>query len=243
LSFSNILGIAGVLTGVAGIVVGVVYSQASGKPVFKVIGNIVIRGSVGENISILYDNIPVPCVTRTRVAFWNAGRKTLHGGDIVKGYPIRFHLEGDDIRILDVTILSRSDEENAFSAITDEDNTVVQIDFDYLERHQGAVFEILHTARKWGVSVSGTLKGSPSGIREVGGGSPVSRKWIVPLTLAIVVLPMSLLVATAIILDQYNLGLAYQGILGLVGLTIMCTLFAAIEYQLRTPKRLPLSEK
>src|SRR5689334_3536322 len=96
LSLGDALGVAGVILGIAGFVagaLGVVYAKAGPRPVFKQGGNRVVLASKEQKISVQYDGIDVPAVSRTVISFWNAGRKTLLGSAVVEDRPVRFEFE------------------------------------------------------------------------------------------------------------------------------------------------------
>jgi|ERR1017187_1549330 hypothetical protein len=167
MNLANSIGLAGVVIGIVGILVGVTYGRTRGRPVYKQIGNTVVTASSEEQITVQHAGKNVPRVTRTRVAFWNRGRKTLERSDTVADYPIRFRFPDDDTKILAVTTLRRSDEANNFNATIDTDSSSVLITFNYLDQGQGGLIEILHTCSVWGALVSGKIKGLPGGTREI----------------------------------------------------------------------------
>jgi hypothetical protein len=166
MSAADLWGIAGVGVGVVGIVVAVVLARRRAMPVYQVIGNRVIRGLPADHITVQYNGQDVPQVTRTRITFWNAGKKTLDGADVVEGYPIRFLFSNEASKVLDVSMLKVTNIENQFSAMSDDKDAAVRFDFDYLDFKQGAVVEILHTDESWRVRSSGTIKGLPKGVVE-----------------------------------------------------------------------------
>lgn len=167
MNLANSIGLAGVVVGIVGILVGVTYGRTRGRPVYKQIGNTVVTASSEEQITVQHAGKNVPRVTRTKVAFWNRGRKTLEGSDIVVDYPIRFQFPDEDTKILAVTTLRRSDEANNFNATIDNDGSSILITFDYLDQGQGGLIEVLHTCTVWGALVSGKIKGLPRGTREI----------------------------------------------------------------------------
>ena len=112
-----------------------------------------------EGISILYDDRPVSRLTKTYISFWNAGLTTLDGEAIVSDDPIRWSFE-EGSEVLRVRPLKRY-EANKFVATEDphRPNSVI-CSFNYLNRRQGALFEVLHTSSKGTPRVSGSIKGA-----------------------------------------------------------------------------------
>lgn len=166
MSISDILGVAGVIVGIVGAVVGIVYGRSRGWPVFKQVGNSVVTAAPEEHITVQHAGKDVPRVTRTRIAFWNAGHRTLDGSMVVADYPVKFNFKGGTTEILSLAVIQESDPANGFAAVADPSNSAVAISFDYLEPRQGALLEVLHTSDRWGAVATGKIKGLPEGIRE-----------------------------------------------------------------------------
>jgi hypothetical protein len=163
---SDAIAVIGVVVGVLAVIAGVVYAKAHGKPVYRQTGNRVVAASPGDRITVQYDGQDVPYVTRSRIAFWNAGSKTLNGSEIAKNHPIQFVFPGEEIKVLSIEKLRFSDEANLFQAEKDDSGSRVQISFDYLEPRQGAVIEVTHTSAEWNAKALGKIKGVPRGIRQ-----------------------------------------------------------------------------
>jgi hypothetical protein len=161
IGFSEVLGIGGVLVGIAAIAVAVLIARRRPQLVFVQEGNVVVEGD-DPDITVAWRGVHVPNVSRARITMWNAGTKTFDGSAVVRNYPLRYVFSGAN-RILAVTVLVCSDEANAFEAHISPDDShtpdSVLLDCEYLEPRQGAVIEVLHTSNRWGAQPAGTVKG------------------------------------------------------------------------------------
>lgn len=172
MSLSDTLGIAGLVVGVAGLVASLIaigYERTCWRPVYKQENDVVEPEFLGREITDQLAEGQTPRILSTRIAFWNAGHKTLNASEVVDGYPIRFQFEGGDeaVKILSLRTLRTSDEANKFDARIGSGGTSVQIKFEYLEYHQGGLFEIVRAGGAWDATSSGKVKGLRSGMREI----------------------------------------------------------------------------
>lgn len=120
-------------------------------------------------IAVQYNGISIPRLTKSILIFWNSGENTVNGEDIVSKDPLRFHV-GDDGRILSAVILKSSRAVNDFSIPLPPDISVNEIEFtfNFLDKNDGVVVEILHTSTDRKPCIKGTLKGLPQGFRNLG---------------------------------------------------------------------------
>ena len=110
----------------------------------------------------------MPRVAKTQVVFWNAGRATIRGEDIVKSDPLRL-LFGKEAQILRVRIPRVTRKTLDFRAEnTFDPGNEVQFSFDYIDSGDGAVIEVIHTSEERHPQVLGTIRGIPKGIRNLG---------------------------------------------------------------------------
>ena len=162
----GLIAIAGLILGVVGVAVGVVYARRRAQLVFTQAGNVVVDATQpgADDIEIAWRGTKVPSVSRTRIAIWNDGALTLEGSAIVENYPLRLKFKGE---VLSVSVLARSHKENGFDAWADpEAKDAVRIMLDYFDRHHGAVIEVVHGSNHWGGTPSGTIKGVPHSFIE-----------------------------------------------------------------------------
>jgi len=100
-----------------------------------------------EGLEVLYryKNQQVPQLSRSNVAFWNAGGIAIRSDDKIRQDPLELHiLEG--YRLLDVNPMQNTDKVNGF-AIQRIDDARVALSFDYLGAGQGVVVQVTHTGK------------------------------------------------------------------------------------------------
>ncbi|AZF24519.1 MULTISPECIES: hypothetical protein [unclassified Pseudomonas] len=122
-----------------------------------------------SQIVVQYNGISIPRLTKSILIFWNSGENTVNGEDIVAKDPLRFQV-GDDGQILSAAILKSSRAVNDFSILKTPDIGANEItfSFNFLDKDDGVVVEILHTSTDRKPRVKGTLKGLPQGFRNLG---------------------------------------------------------------------------
>lgn len=119
-------------------------------------------------IVVQYNGMSIPRLTKSVLIFWNSGENTVLGSDIVATDPLRFHV-GDDGRILSISILKASRSVNDFGFLPIGNSMhEAAFDFNFLDRNDGVVVEILHTSTDRKPSIKGTLRGLPQGFRNFG---------------------------------------------------------------------------
>jgi hypothetical protein len=104
---------------------------------------------------------PLPALTVTKVAFWNAGNETVNKGDIVKTNPLRL-LAKPPVVILAVSVLERTTPHNQFDHALKKDRTEASLTFEYLDHNEGALLQVFHTGTgNEDIQIEGTIKGVP----------------------------------------------------------------------------------
>jgi hypothetical protein len=122
------------------------------------------RNSVPNEVQILYNNRLVPRLVKTYMAFWNQGTKTLNKIDVVDSDRLRIELL--DGELLRARVVAKTREVNGFVAEIGSQGCTVR--FDFLDKGDGGVIELLHTGSETELVVHGTIKGVPDGIRYRG---------------------------------------------------------------------------
>ena len=228
MNLSDAISVIGAVIGVLALIAAVVYAKAHGKPAFRQAGNRVVAASPADRITVQYDGEDVPYVTRTRIAFWNAGSKTLNRSDIADSYPIQFQFRGDDVKILSVGTLCFSDDANVFQVQKDKSGSRVQVSFDYLEPRQGAVIEVFHTSAEWNAKAFGKIKGVPKGVHEVPSTEVTSSPLFSVLSGMIFASAVALLILILVLMSKFGgpipirvtligIFIAFLGWLGIIG--------------------------
>ena len=91
------------------------------------------------------------------MAIWNSGNITINNTDIVKTRELTFATDEENV-ILDAEILGVSEETNKFSLLF-IDNKTVKLIFDYLDKKDGIVIQIIHTGLSENLLLSCKIKG------------------------------------------------------------------------------------
>lgn len=121
-----------------------------------------------DAVQILFNGKEVPKLTKTRIVFWNAGRRTLLGKNIVEEDPLSISFSADS-EILSASIVKASRETNKVNIqLVEGKINQAQIFMDYLDKDEGAVIELLHTANEEHPEFNGTIRGIPKGLRNTG---------------------------------------------------------------------------
>jgi hypothetical protein len=123
--------------------------------------------SLPEEIDILYKGKSVSRLTRTYIIFWNSGKATIDGRNIVDEDPLRLELK--DGEFLTKRIISSTRDVNNFKIYTKEDEpNKLFFTFDFLDSDDGVVIELLHSASESYPVIKGTIRGIPKGILDWG---------------------------------------------------------------------------
>lgn len=116
----------------------------------------------GENVipkfQVLYCGQPIKNLTVSRFAIWNSGNKLLNSTDIVDTKPLSIMSDVDGAEILDVSIIKCSEETNKFT-VDKKSAHCVDLKFDYMNRRDGIIVQILHTGAVENIFLTGLIKG------------------------------------------------------------------------------------
>jgi len=167
----SLIGIVGLLIGIISIVIAYRVSRIGPRPVFQYRSINLIekeKQALPSDVEIFFGGKKVSRLTKTYIIFWNSGKSTLYGKDIVDDNPLRFSF-GKDAEILRARIPKITKKMNKFEArINPKSPNEVIINFDYLDPNDGAVIEILHTSIQRTPECKGTIRGVPNGILNWG---------------------------------------------------------------------------
>jgi hypothetical protein len=104
--------------------------------------------------------------TITKILFWNDGKETIRLDDIAQEDPLEINV-AEDARILDIRAIQRKPPTNGFEVNLSDDQLSATLGFDYIDKDEGAVIQVIHTGRS-GKEIS--LRG-----RVAGAGNPNYR--------------------------------------------------------------------
>lgn len=168
-------GWVGSLIGLAGLLAALIAYLCSRKRTslsFAYLGDHLLgsdSASLPQGISVQYQGVDIPRLTRSIIVLWNNGENTILGSDVVEADQLRFCV-GSDGELLSTSILKATRSVNDFkikSPSAHAPNEAV-VDFNYFDSGDGVVVEILHTSKSRQPDIKGTLRGLPNGLKSVG---------------------------------------------------------------------------
>lgn len=151
--------------GIIGILVGIISYFKSRKvklPCYTTRSTNIVRDLINkfESVQMFYAGQPIENMTVTKIAFWNSGNETLNAQDIAAADPLRIHVKNDS-KILDAKILYQKNKANKFELSSAEKESDVYLRFDYVDKYEGAVVQIIHTGKSnQNVVLEGKIKGT-----------------------------------------------------------------------------------
>jgi hypothetical protein len=140
-----------------------VYSVFIGKKIkelawFRTTLEVVKSGCrVLPDLNVLYKGMPLENMTISKYAIWNSGNEVLNWTDIAEACPLQI-VCNDNVKILDIRIISQSDETNKFK-IKVKNEHCIGILFDYVEPKGGIVIQIMHTGEDNDINLECKIKG------------------------------------------------------------------------------------
>jgi hypothetical protein len=116
-----------------------------------------------QGLKIEFKGKSLASISVSKIVVWNDGNETIHGSDIAQADPLRVVVTGADL--VDVIVLMTTHVANQFK-ITPIGNDV-SIVFDYLDRNQGGILQLVHTGKSSeNIAVRGSIKGALSTVRR-----------------------------------------------------------------------------
>jgi len=120
-----------------------------------------------ESLEMTYSGLPIENLTVTKILFWNGGNDTIDNQDISRVDPLKIHLK-ENYKILESNVLYSKNPANQFSVKTACDKSDAILKFDYLDKDEGGIVQLIHTGiSDKDIEIQGTIKG---------GGKPIHAK-------------------------------------------------------------------
>lgn len=161
------LAVMGIAIGIGGILFGYLFYRRSRRirlPSWAIKTSNLVSGYAAKlrEFQIIYRGQNVENLSISKVIFWNRGGETINRIDIADTDPLRICAVGDAV-LLHVKVLQANNTASAFSVSLSDDRQAAYIDFEYLDRAQGAVVQVVHsgTSSK-DLQLLGSIKGSGS---------------------------------------------------------------------------------
>jgi len=138
---------------------------------------IVTRQSIIENsvpllpgLSVHLNGVVQEVITVAKVAFWNHGNETIVRQDIAEAKPLAIIVD-EGVDVLNANVLKCTDKANQFQIgepqKEDDGSTTVPISFDFLDRGDGALVQIVHNGEeRTRIWVEGRIKGARNPLKQ-----------------------------------------------------------------------------
>lgn len=165
LSFDRLLGVAGLILAIASLAAAYIFYKKSLKvkqPTYVIRTNNLIQNSISQinGLEITYKGRKVENLSVSKIIFWNKGTETIDNQDIIKVDSLRFECS-ENKHILDASIITSNKLSNQLRIEVVNSAKIAHIEFDYLDKGNGGVFQIIHTGTSSSdVFFKGELKGA-----------------------------------------------------------------------------------
>lgn len=110
-----------------------------------------------EKINVFYEEKPIENLYVSKIAIWNSGNRVLKESDFVKDNFLEIAL-GDNCSILESNIITKTEESNSFKLTKTDDREII-VNFDYAEKNDGIVLQMIHTGIKNDINLSCKIVG------------------------------------------------------------------------------------
>lgn len=163
LTRDTILSIAGLIFGIIGIILAIVFyfkGKKSKKPYYLMKSFNIISDNFGnriEDIEILFKGQKIKDLTVTKIVIWNSGNETINKSDIPETTKFGIGAK-EEIKIYDIEIIENTDTANNITLINHEQKYL--IDFDFIDPNQGIIIKVTHSGKSSeDIIVDGRVKG------------------------------------------------------------------------------------
>ncbi|WP_340031143.1 hypothetical protein NSQ20_25550 [Paenibacillus sp. FSL K6-1122] len=130
----------------------------------KIIGNLDLN--LPQDFEVTLSGERIESLYKSQIIVWNDGTNTIHKTDITEEDQLRVVFD-TRTKIFDVSLVGCTREINKNEAFVLE-GTEVTITFDFWDKKDGIVLDILHTESKTEPKIKGTVKGLINGIKNKG---------------------------------------------------------------------------
>lgn len=191
-----------------------------------------------DALEMKYAGKEINNLTITKLIFWNNGKDTIRRLDVASTDPLILKIK-DEQYFLDAKIIYQKKPANRFLVSLASNKKQITMDFEYIDKNEGAIIQLLHTGRSSkDISLCGTIMGAGK-IKQVAPFGSSIKNMIealpFPGTLKSKVAPktkkkiiasmMFLLPAIMIITDIFSSEKLTDGIGGKIGLTFITFLY------------------
>lgn len=153
------------MLGLAGLIAGYIFHRKSiriKQLLYSLKTDNLIKDNVAQlsGLVITCNGQNVKSLSASNIVIWNNGSETIDSRDIVKSNPLRIHA-GKEVLILDAKITKASNSSCQLVVNVSADGQHALIAFEYLDREQGGIIQIVHTGlTSSDLLVVGDIKGA-----------------------------------------------------------------------------------
>lgn len=109
-----------------------------------------------SKIKFLYNETPVDKLTNSKIVFWNSSFHAIKKEDIPEAAHLAISL--NEGKIIEISVL-KGDETANRVLLPYISETYATITFDYLNRKEGGIIQVMHTGNEDSISISGKIIG------------------------------------------------------------------------------------
>jgi hypothetical protein len=156
-----VFAITSLAVGIVGVVLACLWRRRDKKPLWSITNNNLIRGFSKQlpNLDVKYSGQQVETLSISKIVFWNAGSETIRGDDIADADPLRV-LPLNGVKLLDAKLVQDNSNASSFLVSTSSDMSAAFLQFDFIDKGQGAVIQVIHTGSSAeDICLQGTVKG------------------------------------------------------------------------------------
>lgn len=131
-------------------------------PFYSIKSTNIFQGLTGQfkPLKIEYNGEEIENLTTTKLFLWNGGKETIDKNDITELEPLKIKVT-DNYKMLDINILESSKIANNFKYTLSHDLSELLLTFDYIDKNEGIVIQIIHTGKSEDdIKLIGLIKGA-----------------------------------------------------------------------------------
>lgn len=155
--FMNILTILSFILAVISLIIAIISIKRKIIQ-FNIFNNELVKEKDFElsKLKFLYNGKPVEKLTVSKIVFWNNSFPAIKKEDIPENAPLKIFL--NEGKIIEISILKGNETSNKVS-ITYISDTCAIITFEYLNRKEGGIIQVMHTGNESSINISGNIIG------------------------------------------------------------------------------------
>lgn len=118
---------------------------------------IIKKESKFDKLRIEYEGVQIEDLSVTKFTIWNSGNRTINSADMVTSKELTIYTN-DENTILDADIIAVTEKTNRF-ILQRENERKVKVLFDYADKKDGFVLQVIHTGCEEAIKIEYKIKG------------------------------------------------------------------------------------